>query len=109
MRDRRQYLHQKFIYTARKVCTLREACRREWAAGSCPSETERSRAVVSGEKVQNTTRDKTTITINTLHIKTYLGPQARHLVLQLSHPVRLRHGGRQVVLGGELLVLEEND
>ena len=95
------------ICTARKVCTLQEACRREWAAGSYPSETERSRAVVSGEKVQNTTRDKTTVT--TLHINTYLGPQARHLVLQLPHPVRLRHGGRQVVLGGELLVLEEND
>ena len=37
---------------------------------------------------------------------TDLGPETRHLVLQLPHPVSLRHGGRQVVLGAELLVLK---
>ena len=37
---------------------------------------------------------------------TDLRPETRHLVLQLPHPVSLRHGGRQVVLGAELLVLK---
>ena len=39
------------------------------------------------------------------HHLTDLGPEAGHLVLQLPHPVRLGDGGRQVVLGGDLLVL----
>ena len=36
----------------------------------------------------------------------HLGPHLRHLVLQLPHAVGLGHGGGQVVLGAQLLVLQ---